>query len=234
MPLVQSIGWPWASLHPGTLRKHLMKITREFIEQHKTSRGGWRNVQIQALGQSLPPVSGWIDRAIAADHTQEALDRFIASGQRRLSKAERVLIRAEARQQKRAGKVAALQDKLAAGAAAAKAKRPPKASRSFATAPDFLSSFAWRQLRMQVLQKYGRVCMCCGASPATGAVMHVDHIKPRRLFPQLALDIDNLQVLCHECNHGKGNWDQTDWRPHDDKIDPDVSAWLRSIAREPD
>lgn len=98
----------------------------------------------------------------------------------------------------------------------------------------FLSSFAWRQLRMQVLQKYGRVCMCCGASPATGAVMHVDHIKPRRLFPQLALDIDNLQVLCHECNHGKGNWDQTDWRPHDDKIDPEVSAWIRSIAREPD
>lgn len=96
---------------------------------------------------------------------------------------------------------------------------------------DFLSSFAWRQLRMQVLQKYGRTCMCCGASPATGAVMHVDHIKPRKLFPHLALDADNLQVLCHECNHGKGNWDQTDWRPHDDKIDPEVSAWLRSVAR---
>ena len=46
----------------------------------------------------------------------------------------------------------------------------------------------------------------------TGAVMNVDHIKPRRIYPDLALSLENLQVLCHECNHGKGNWDMTDWR----------------------
>lgn len=76
----------------------------------------------------------------------------------------------------------------------------------------FLLSFAWRKLRMEALIKHGRRCACCGATPMTGAVMNVDHIKPRKLFPELALDINNLQVLCHECNHGKGNWDQTDWR----------------------
>ena len=65
---------------------------------------------------------------------------------------------------------------------------------------------------MLALKKHGAVCACCGASPATGAVMNVDHIKPRRLFPELALDVDNLQVLCEPCNHGKGNWDMTDWR----------------------
>jgi 5-methylcytosine-specific restriction endonuclease McrA len=65
---------------------------------------------------------------------------------------------------------------------------------------------------MEALKKYGPKCMCCGATPATGAVMHVDHIKPRKLFPELALALDNLQILCHECNHGKGNWDQSDWR----------------------
>ena len=24
--------------------------------------------------------------------------------------------------------------------------------------------------------------------------------------------LDNLQILCSDCNAGKGNWDQTDWR----------------------
>jgi len=76
----------------------------------------------------------------------------------------------------------------------------------------FLSTYAWRKVRMEALKKYGPRCMCCGATPNTGAVMNVDHIKPRKLFPSLALDINNLQILCHECNHGKGNWDKTDWR----------------------
>lgn len=77
---------------------------------------------------------------------------------------------------------------------------------------EFLMSFEWRRLRMMALKKYGPKCMCCGATPQTGAVMNVDHIKPRKTHPHLALDIDNLQVLCEECNHGKGNWDRTDWR----------------------
>jgi 5-methylcytosine-specific restriction endonuclease McrA len=81
------------------------------------------------------------------------------------------------------------------------------------TTTEFLSTYEWRKTRMVALKKYGARCQCCGATPATGAVIHVDHIKPRKLFPHLALDVDNLQVLCHECNHGKGNWDQTDWRP---------------------
>ena len=77
---------------------------------------------------------------------------------------------------------------------------------------DFLQSFEWRSTRMLVIKKHGARCMCCGATPSTGAVMNVDHIKPRKLFPELALSLDNLQILCHECNHGKGNWDMTDWR----------------------
>lgn len=80
------------------------------------------------------------------------------------------------------------------------------------TTTAFLDTYEWRKLRMEALKKYGPKCMCCGATPQTGAVMNVDHIKPRKLWPSLALDISNLQILCHECNHGKGNWDQTDWR----------------------
>lgn len=76
----------------------------------------------------------------------------------------------------------------------------------------FLQSYAWRRLRMVVLKKRGAICECCGSSPKNGVRIHVDHIKPRKLFPDLALEETNLQVLCEVCNHGKGNWDQTDWR----------------------
>lgn len=81
------------------------------------------------------------------------------------------------------------------------------------SAPDFLLTYEWRKLRMKAIAHYGARCMCCGASPETGAVINVDHIKPRKLFPNLALEFDNLQILCSTCNHGKGNWDMTDWRP---------------------
>jgi len=80
------------------------------------------------------------------------------------------------------------------------------------TKQEFLESYAWRKLRIQVIEAYGRRCMCCGNTPEHGAIIHVDHIKPRKKYPELALDFDNLQVLCHECNHGKGNWLEKDWR----------------------
>lgn len=80
------------------------------------------------------------------------------------------------------------------------------------TSREFLDTYAWRSLRMRVLTKRGARCECCGASPKDGIVINVDHIKPRMKFPELALEESNLQVLCDVCNHGKGNWDQTDWR----------------------
>ncbi len=81
-----------------------------------------------------------------------------------------------------------------------------------ANSDPFLSSFEWRKLRLKALKIHGAKCQCCGATPGSGAVMNVDHIKPRKKFPELALDINNLQILCADCNHGKGNWDQTDFR----------------------
>ena len=77
---------------------------------------------------------------------------------------------------------------------------------------DFLNSKAWKRLRFQALKKHGMKCQACGASPSSGAVLNVDHILPRRLFPESALQLENLQVLCGDCNEGKGNWDMTDAR----------------------
>jgi 5-methylcytosine-specific restriction endonuclease McrA len=75
----------------------------------------------------------------------------------------------------------------------------------------FYRSNAWRTLRYATLIKYGNRCMCCGASPKTSK-LHVDHIKPRSKCPELELDPTNVQVLCEECNFGKGASDDTDFR----------------------
>ena len=100
--------------------------------------------------------------------------------------------------------------------------------RGIHTASDaFLMTYEWRKVRMEALKKYGARCQCCGATPAHGAVMNVDHIKPRKLYPHLALDLNNLQVLCHDCNHGKGNWDMTDWR---ERNESPVQLDLRDVS----
>lgn len=75
----------------------------------------------------------------------------------------------------------------------------------------FYQTREWRELRYKALSTYGNRCKCCGASPRHGKLMHVDHIKPRSIFPEFALDINNLQVLCEDCNLGKSNTDQTAW-----------------------
>lgn len=82
----------------------------------------------------------------------------------------------------------------------------------FAQTDEFLSSWEWTTIRMKVLLKYGRKCMCCGADPSDGVKICVDHIKPRSTHPELALIEENLQVLCYACNKGKGAWDKTDFR----------------------
>ena len=83
----------------------------------------------------------------------------------------------------------------------------------------FYDSRDWQELRYKALKKYGRKCSCCGKTQADGAVLHVDHIKPRSKYPELALDINNLQILCEDCNLGKGAWDDTDFRPTSEKND---------------
>lgn len=80
------------------------------------------------------------------------------------------------------------------------------------TNEDFYNSKAWRSIRYMAFKQYGKHCMCCGATAQSGVVMHVDHIKPRSKFPELALTLSNLQILCEDCNIGKGAWDSTDWR----------------------
>ncbi len=82
----------------------------------------------------------------------------------------------------------------------------------------FYDSWEWKAARYKVLQKHGPVCMLCGSMrqdldlEGKRVRIVVDHIKPLHTHWAQRLDHDNLQVLCYDCNKGKGAWDQTDWR----------------------
>jgi 5-methylcytosine-specific restriction endonuclease McrA len=109
-------------------------------------------------------------------------------------------------------------------------KAPQKPTKRKCASPhkadSFYSSWAWKQVRYEALSIHGRRCQCCGWQPGDTPHGHlvVDHIKPRRRFPDLELCVDNLQVLCNDCNMGKGAVHQDDFRTLED--------WFSNLLRE--
>ena len=73
----------------------------------------------------------------------------------------------------------------------------------------FYKTKAWQEFRRKVFAAYPRVCMKCEDSES---IMHVDHIKPRSIYPALSLNFSNMQVLCEDCNVEKSNLHETDYR----------------------
>ena len=93
------------------------------------------------------------------------------------------------------------------------AKKYKKVSKTQA----FLHFSEWKQLRYEVLATRGRNGECCGRGPGdagrSGRVrIEVAHIKPISKFWTLRLDVNNLQVLCRDCNTGKSNKRFDDFR----------------------
>mgnify|MGYP001594291912 CR=1 FL=1 len=76
----------------------------------------------------------------------------------------------------------------------------------------FYTSERWIYLRYRVLDRSNGRCELCGRGKGEGAILHVDHIKPKSVFPELQYKIENLQVLCNFCNIGKADGEPTDWR----------------------
>lgn len=82
----------------------------------------------------------------------------------------------------------------------------------------FYESKEWMYLRNKVFQKYGNVCMKCGATSRDGkTILLVDHILPRNMMPGWSLNFDNLQILCSDCVNQKVDNDFTDYRPQFNK-----------------
>lgn len=72
----------------------------------------------------------------------------------------------------------------------------------------FEESKEWKELTIQAKHLYERACHKCGSKRR----LTVDHIKPKSRYPELSLDIDNLQILCWPCNKIKSYIDETDYR----------------------
>jgi 5-methylcytosine-specific restriction endonuclease McrA len=65
-------------------------------------------------------------------------------------------------------------------------------------------------IRWQVFQRDNWKCVSCGRSAANDVILHVDHIVPRSKGGKD--ELDNYQTLCHICNIGKSNKDDTNIR----------------------
>ena len=65
------------------------------------------------------------------------------------------------------------------------------------TAKDGASlNWSWRRCKKEFYKVVPKECACCGSKKKTEA----HHIKPRHLFPQLALVLRNLIALCKGCH----------------------------------
>ena len=103
----------------------------------------------------------------------------------------------------------------------------PKANKSYRDSKTFTR---WRLVRYEALKRSNGACECCGAT----SPLHVDHIKPKSLFPDLEFVLDNLQVLCADCNIGKGNWDETNWREMRKKTPPTFEERMLALLEDVD
>ncbi|WP_197033391.1 HNH endonuclease [Bradyrhizobium sp. URHD0069] len=76
---------------------------------------------------------------------------------------------------------------------------------------EFYASWEWKRLSYDAKLERSRKCECCGAK-APEVRIHTDHVKPIRHYWHLRLVRSNLQILCEDCNMGKGSRDETDFR----------------------
>lgn len=64
----------------------------------------------------------------------------------------------------------------------------------------FYRTKTWKQFRFYAFSKKEKVCCKCNSTKD----LQLDHIQPRSIYPEKAFTLENVQILCKECNFGKG------------------------------
>jgi len=59
----------------------------------------------------------------------------------------------------------------------------------------------WRKCKKEYYKTHVKICMCCNYEKKT----ELHHIKPRHIYPELALLHTNLIVLCRDCHFHLGH-----------------------------
>lgn len=64
----------------------------------------------------------------------------------------------------------------------------------------FYGKGAWKRARLQALTRDHWLCQECLRHRRFRNAVEVHHIKPLEQFPELGLELDNLESLCRECH----------------------------------
>ena len=92
----------------------------------------------------------------------------------------------------------------------------------------FYKSKDWYRVRAIVLKRDHYRCVFCGRNVKGKGLPRVDHKKKRVDYPELSLDLNNLQTLCTLCHEGVKARDEADpnrgCNPDGSPIDPN-NAW---------
>jgi len=78
---------------------------------------------------------------------------------------------------------------------------------------------AWPGLRLAAKRRDRWACVKCGSKLR----LEVDHVRPVKLRPDMALSLDNLQTLCRSCHVDKTRHDKGM------SLSPEQRAWKQAI-----
>lgn len=200
-----------------------MVITKEMLESARTKKGGYTAAQ-KRMGQlKAGKQKGWSKSLIGRPCTDDWWKKFKNAVPKKRRQKEKPVTNAMTVEKDWAWnpKPQDIPEKKELNRKRLTRKQARAAS--YTDPKEFYKSPEWRLLRVRVLERFQCKCMMCGRSPKEhGIVIHVDHIKPRSKFPELGLDFNNLQILCDDCNIGKSNKYETDWRPLEREADEDL------------
>ena len=199
----------------------MVTVTKAMIDEVRTKKGAFSKQQISIGGELTGCTKGWLKSLIGKDVPADKWALFCKGREQYSAKAKRkaareIINKVSPNNGKDWSWTPTKGDIPQPKTAAIKGgkMKQKRLKLSKAQHVEFFTSDEWRKLRVRVLEKYGCSCMMCGRSPMQHRiVIHVDHIKPRSKYPELALEYSNLQLLCEDCNIGKGNRYETDWRP---------------------